>query len=123
MKIAGQAVPHESAAGHVTGDALYTDDLDSAQSVILSLALTIEARDPYTLGHCDRLSRYALGVGEALGVDEDRILVVDQPVRRRRRDARSERSPSTTTETGSPTSTSPTTSRPTVANHHRRSAR
>ena len=27
MKIAGQAVPHESAPGHVTGEALYTDDL------------------------------------------------------------------------------------------------
>ncbi len=27
MKIAGQTVPHESARGHVTGEALYTDDL------------------------------------------------------------------------------------------------
>ncbi len=27
MKTAGQAVPHESARGHVTGEALYTDDL------------------------------------------------------------------------------------------------
>ncbi len=27
MKIAGQAIPHESAREHVTGDALYTDDL------------------------------------------------------------------------------------------------
>ncbi|HXB21656.1 MAG TPA: xanthine dehydrogenase molybdopterin binding subunit [Candidatus Solibacter sp.] len=27
MKIVGQAVPHESARGHVTGEALYTDDL------------------------------------------------------------------------------------------------
>ncbi len=27
MKIAGNAVPHESANGHVTGEALYTDDL------------------------------------------------------------------------------------------------
>ena len=27
MKIAGQPVPHESARGHVTGEALYTDDL------------------------------------------------------------------------------------------------
>jgi xanthine dehydrogenase large subunit len=29
VKIAGQAVPHESALGHVTGEALYTDDLVS----------------------------------------------------------------------------------------------
>ena len=27
MSITGKAVPHESARGHVTGDALYTDDL------------------------------------------------------------------------------------------------
>ena len=27
MKIAGKALPHESACGHVTGEALYTDDL------------------------------------------------------------------------------------------------
>ena len=27
MTIAGRPVPHESARGHVTGEALYTDDL------------------------------------------------------------------------------------------------
>jgi xanthine dehydrogenase large subunit len=27
MKVAGQHIPHESALGHVTGDALYTDDI------------------------------------------------------------------------------------------------
>lgn len=49
----------------------YTDDLESADSVILSLALTIESRDPYTGGHCDRLVRYALALGGQLGLDED----------------------------------------------------
>jgi putative two-component system response regulator len=52
----------------------YTDELDSAESVILTLALTIEARDPYTHGHCERLARYASGLGEQLGLDEhDRL--------------------------------------------------
>ena len=37
----------------------HTDELESAESVILSLALTIEARDPYTQGHCERLAAYA----------------------------------------------------------------
>ena len=37
----------------------YTDDLDTAESVIVSLALTIEARDRCTEGHCQRLARYA----------------------------------------------------------------
>ncbi len=41
----------------------YTDDLESAESVIFSLALTIEARDTYTDGHCQRLARYAVALG------------------------------------------------------------
>jgi putative two-component system response regulator len=49
----------------------YTDELDSAAAVILSLSQTIEARDRYTEGHCLRLSRYATAVGTSLGLDED----------------------------------------------------
>jgi len=47
------------------------NQLDRAEAVITTLALTIEARDPYTLGHCDRLSRYAVALGEALGLDQE----------------------------------------------------
>jgi len=49
----------------------YTDELDSAESMILSLALTIEARDPYTKGHCERLAAYATALGARLGLPED----------------------------------------------------
>lgn len=51
----------------------YTDDLESAESVILSLALTVEARDPYTDGHCQRLAAYSSALGRALGLDRDEI--------------------------------------------------
>src|SRR6202011_4858477 len=51
----------------------YTDDLDSAESVILSLALVIEARDAYTDGHCQRLAAYATALGSALGLGEDDV--------------------------------------------------
>jgi putative two-component system response regulator len=51
----------------------YTDDLESAESVILSLALTIEARDPYTAGHCERLARYGVALGTHLGLDQERL--------------------------------------------------
>src|SRR5918996_2391877 len=45
------------------------DQLERAESVITTLGLTIEARDPYTAGHCERLGRYATALGRALGVD------------------------------------------------------
>jgi cyclic di-GMP phosphodiesterase len=51
----------------------YTDDLDSAESVIMSLALVIEARDACTDGHCHRLARYATALGAALGLGDDDI--------------------------------------------------
>jgi putative two-component system response regulator len=46
------------------------DQLERAESVITTLGLTIEARDPYTAGHCERLARHAVALGKALGVDE-----------------------------------------------------
>lgn len=51
----------------------YTDELESAESVILSLALTVEARDPYTEGHCQRLAAYSAALGRALGLNRDEI--------------------------------------------------
>jgi putative two-component system response regulator len=51
----------------------YTDDLESAQSVILSLARTVEARDPYTARHCERLAAYASVLGRTLGLADDDI--------------------------------------------------
>jgi putative two-component system response regulator len=50
----------------------FTDDLDCAESVILSLALTIEARDQGTAGHCERMAAYATAFGVQLDLgDED----------------------------------------------------
>jgi putative two-component system response regulator len=46
------------------------DQLERAESIITTLGLTIEARDPYTGGHCERLARYAVTLGTALGVDQ-----------------------------------------------------
>jgi putative two-component system response regulator len=48
----------------------FTDELDNAETVLFSLALSIEAKDPYTEGHCDRLSKYSVAVAEKLGLPE-----------------------------------------------------
>ncbi len=56
----------------------YTDDLESAESVIVSLALTVEARDPYTDGHCQRLASYASSLGRAVGLRAEEIETVER---------------------------------------------
>jgi putative two-component system response regulator len=49
------------------------DALDSAEAAFMTLALTIEARDPMTNGHCERLARHAVALGTALGVSETEV--------------------------------------------------
>src|SRR4030081_1026960 len=49
----------------------FTDDLESAETVLFSLALSIEAKDPGTEGHCDRLSRYSVALAEQLRVPDE----------------------------------------------------
>src|SRR4029453_17722811 len=47
----------------------YTDELESAESVIMGLGATIEARDPCTQGDCQRVSRYSGSLGRKLSLD------------------------------------------------------
>lgn len=54
----------------------FTDELDTAESVILSLALTIEARDASTEGHCQRLARHGVTVGRELGLKEEDLIAL-----------------------------------------------
>jgi putative two-component system response regulator len=48
----------------------YTDELENAESVLYMLASSIEAKDPYTEGHCDRLARYSVALAAHLGLSE-----------------------------------------------------
>src|SRR6266404_3085571 len=54
----------------------FTDELETAESVLCTLGLSVEARDPYTEGHCDRLSQRAAALGRHLGLDEDSIVAL-----------------------------------------------
>ncbi len=56
----------------------YTDELDSAESVIVSLAMTIEARDGTTDGHCQRLARYAVQLGLEVGLPDEEIAALER---------------------------------------------
>src|SRR3989442_380278 len=49
----------------------FTDELDNAEMVLFTLALTIEAKHPYTERPCDRLSKYSVALGEKLGLPQD----------------------------------------------------
>lgn len=46
------------------------EQLDNAENIILSLANAIEAKDPYTEGHTERVGNYCLLLGEALKLEE-----------------------------------------------------
>lgn len=51
----------------------FTDELENAENVLFSLARSIEARDPYTLGHCERLANMSARLAESLGLPEEEI--------------------------------------------------
>jgi putative two-component system response regulator len=50
-----------------------TDELERAESVLFSLARSIEGKDPYTHGHCERLAEYSAILGEHLGLPAEQI--------------------------------------------------
>lgn len=54
----------------------YTDQLESAESILFSLALTVEAKDPNTQGHCNRLANYGMLLGEEIGLEEHELRTV-----------------------------------------------
>ena len=54
----------------------FTDELETAESVLCTLGLSVEARDPYTEGHCERLAKRAGLLGHYLGLDDDSIVAL-----------------------------------------------
>ncbi|HLH05747.1 MAG TPA: HD domain-containing phosphohydrolase [Terriglobales bacterium] len=54
----------------------FTDELENAEDVLCTLALSVEARDPYTAGHCERLAAYAEHLGKFLGLSEEDLVAL-----------------------------------------------
>jgi putative two-component system response regulator len=52
----------------------YTDELERVEGVIFTLSRTIEGKDPYTIGHCERLSAYSVQLGRRIGLPADEII-------------------------------------------------
>ncbi len=51
----------------------HTDELENAETVLFTLALSVEAKDPYTNNHCERLSRLSVALGKKLGLPPDQL--------------------------------------------------
>jgi putative two-component system response regulator len=54
----------------------FTDELETADSVLCTLGLIVESRDPYTEGHCERLAVNAAELGRHLGLHEDSLVAL-----------------------------------------------
>jgi len=54
----------------------FTDELETADSVLCTLGLSVEGRDLYTEGHCERLARRAARLGRHLGLDEESVVAL-----------------------------------------------
>lgn len=51
----------------------HTDELERAEAVLFALARSIEGKDPYTEGHCERLSEFSAQLGARVGLAEDQL--------------------------------------------------
>ncbi len=54
----------------------YVDRLEEAEAVVCALAMSIEAKDPYTEGHCQRLAEYCTAIGQRIGANEDEMIAL-----------------------------------------------
>ncbi len=64
------ALANQSAVA-IENSQLYEDVQKAYHEAILALMNTVEAKDPYTRGHSQRASRYALGIAQEMGLNEE----------------------------------------------------
>jgi putative two-component system response regulator len=51
----------------------FTDELDRSESVLMTLGASIEGKDPYTKGHCERLADLSSRLGKSMGLGAEEI--------------------------------------------------
>jgi putative two-component system response regulator len=56
----------------------YTDELERVEGVIFALSRIVEGKDPYTVGHCERLSAYSVRLGNRMGLPADQITSLER---------------------------------------------
>lgn len=56
----------------------FTDELENAEAVLFTLALGVEARDPFTGDHCSRLAHYAGELGRHLHFDYENVVALER---------------------------------------------
>ena len=56
----------------------HTDQLVTAEAVVMSLGRSVEAKDHHTEGHCERLARYGTRLGARLGLDRKTLDALSQ---------------------------------------------
>ncbi|PWB80887.1 MAG: metal-dependent phosphohydrolase [Candidatus Methylomirabilota bacterium] len=56
----------------------FTDELEHAETMLVVLGRTVEARDPYTHGHCERVTAYSVALGRKLGLPTEELAALDR---------------------------------------------
>ena len=56
----------------------FTDELEKAEAVLCALAQSIEGKDPYTVGHCQRLSTYGAKLGRQVGLNDGDVTALER---------------------------------------------
>jgi putative two-component system response regulator len=52
---------------------LLAESHEQAEAVLCTLGKSIEAKDPHTEGHCERLAEYSVSLGRTVGLEEEEL--------------------------------------------------
>ncbi len=56
----------------------FTDELEHAETMLLTLGQIVEAKDPYTQGHCEQVTAYSVALGKRLGLPLEDLTALDR---------------------------------------------